>query len=86
MIEEFIQKTICGGVLGNIPASGTAIINELGDEHAGTKFPIVYTSADSVFQIACHVDVIPLETQYEWCEIARKMLDSIPGSIMFAGL
>lgn len=76
LIEEFIQKTNCGGVLGNIPASGTAIINELGDEHAGTKFPIVYTSADSVFQIACHVDVIPLETQYEWCEIARKMLDS----------
>jgi len=76
LIDEFIQKTNCGGVLGNIPASGTAILETLGDEHVETGFPIVYTSADSVFQVACHVDVIPLETLHKWCEIAREMLDS----------
>jgi len=76
IIDEFVEKTGCGAVIGNIPASGTAIINELGDEHVKTKFPIIYTSADSVYQIACHVDVIPLETQYKWCEIAREILDS----------
>jgi len=76
LIDEFIQKTNCGGVLGNIPASGTAILDNLGDEHVKRGFPIVYTSADSVFQIACHVDVIPLETLHKWCEIAREMLDS----------
>lgn len=75
LIEEFIEKTGCGGILGNYPASGTAIINELGDQHVKTKFPIVYTSADSVYQIACHVDVIPLEVQYEWCKIAREILN-----------
>lgn len=76
IIDEFIEKTGCGGVLGNIPASGTAILDNLGDEHIKTKFPIVYTSADSVFQVACHVDVIPLETLHKWCEIAREILDS----------
>ena len=75
LIEEFIEKTGCGGILGNYPASGTAIINELGDQHSKTKFPIVYTSADSVYQIACHIDVIPLEVQYEWCKIAREILN-----------
>lgn len=74
--DEFIEKTGCKGILGNIPASGTAIIEELGDEHVRTKFPIVYTSADSVFQIACHIDVIPLEILYKWCKIAREILDS----------
>ncbi len=73
LINAFVQKTGCKSILGNYPASGTAIINELGDEHAVTGFPIVYTSADSVFQIACHVDVVPLETLYLWCEIARKL-------------
>ncbi|MDO8963703.1 MAG: phosphopentomutase [Coriobacteriia bacterium] len=59
------------GWLGNKPASGTAIIQELGDEHVRTGFPIVYTSADSVFQIAAHEDVIPIERLYELCTIAR---------------
>ena len=75
LIREFIEKTGCKGILANYPASGTTIINELGDEHIRTCFPIIYTSADSVFQIACHADVIPLETLYQWCRIARKILD-----------
>jgi len=75
LIEKFIKETNCGGVLANHPASGTAIIEELNEEHHNTKFPIVYTSADSVFQIAVDTDLIPLETLYKWCEIARKLLD-----------
>ena len=75
LIEKFIEETNCGGVLANRPASGTAIIAELNDEHHKTGFPIVYTSADSVFQIALDTDLIPLETLYKWCEIARKILD-----------
>lgn len=74
LIDKFIQETNCGGVLANCPASGTAIIEKLNDEHQQTKFPIVYTSADSVFQIAVDTDLIPLETLYNWCEIARKIL------------
>ena len=74
-IEKFIEETKCGGILGNYPASGTAIIQELNAEHQKTKFPIVYTSADSVYQIAVDTDLIPLETLYKWCEIARKLLD-----------
>lgn len=61
-------------VLGNIPASGTEIIEELGAEHLRTGAPIVYTSGDSVFQIATHVDVVPLETLYGWCRTARSLL------------
>lgn len=75
LIENFIKETDCGGILANRPASGTAIIEELHDEHHATKFPIVYTSADSVFQIALDTDLIPLDTLYKWCEIARKLLD-----------
>ncbi|HZO88078.1 MAG TPA: phosphopentomutase, partial [Chthonomonadaceae bacterium] len=60
--------------LGNVPASGTVIIQQLGAEHLRTAYPIVYTSADSVFQIAMHEDVIPIERQYEICEIARRLL------------
>ena len=75
LIDKFIEKTGCKGVLANIPASGTAIIEKLNDEHHSTKFPIVYTSADSVFQIALDTDMIPLETLYEWCKIARTLLD-----------
>lgn len=60
--------------LGNKPASGTEIIVELGPKHMDTGAPIVYTSADSVFQIATHVDVVPLETLYTWCEGARSIL------------
>lgn len=75
LIDKFIKETNCGGVLANIPASGTAIITELNEEHHKTKYPIVYTSADSVFQIAVDTDLITLETLYKWCEIARKILD-----------
>jgi phosphopentomutase len=62
-------------VLGNRPASGTEIIAELGEEHVRTGRPIVYTSGDSVFQIATHVDVVPLERLYGWSRIARGILD-----------
>ena len=75
LIDKFIEKTKCGGILANIPASGTVIIEQLNDEHHATKFPIVYTSADSVYQIAVDTDMIPLETLYKWCEIARRLLD-----------
>ena len=75
LIEKFVKETGCGGVLANCPASGTAIIEKLNEEHHRTKFPIVYTSADSVFQIALDTDLIPLETLYEWCLIARRILD-----------
>lgn len=75
LIEKFIEETGCGGILANCPASGTAIIEQLNDEHHETKFPIVYTSADSVFQIALDTDLIPLTTLYNWCETARKILD-----------
>jgi len=68
------EKKIGRGMLGNCVASGTAIIQELGDEHVRTGKPIVYTSADSVFQIAAHEEVIPLQQLYEMCEIAREML------------
>ncbi len=60
--------------LGNVPASGTEIIDELGEEHARTGRPILYTSADSVFQVAAHEDVVPLPVLYDWCEKARAML------------
>jgi phosphopentomutase len=60
--------------LGNRPASGTTILDELGAEHLATGAPIVYTSADSVFQVATHVDVVPLETLYAWCLEARGIL------------
>lgn len=76
IIHEFIVKTGCGAILGNYPASGTKIIEDLNDKHQKTKYPIVYTSADSVFQIAVDIDVISLETLYKWCEIAREILDN----------
>lgn len=72
-IEKF-EQAIGTGVLGNYPRSGTVIIEELGEEHEKTGKPIVYTSADSVFQIAANTDVIPLEKLYEMCETAREML------------
>mgnify|MGYP001143607588 CR=1 FL=1 len=73
LIREFGRR-IGRGVLGNKPASGTEIIRELGEEHMKTGKPIVYTSADSVFQIAAHEEVIPLEELYRICEIARELL------------
>ncbi len=72
-IEKF-QKAIGREVLGNCTASGTVIIDELGPEHEETGNPIVYTSADSVFQIAANTAVIPLEELYHICQIAREML------------
>ena len=74
IIDEFLKQTGATGVLCNKPASGTTVINEFGDEHKETKKPIIYTSADSVMQIACDIDVIPLETLYNWCEIAREIM------------
>ena len=74
IIDEFISKTGVPGILGNIPASGTEIIKDLGAEHVQTAKPIVYTSGDSVFQIAAHEEIIPLDRLYEICEIARDML------------
>lgn len=77
IIDEFVKRTGCGGVLGNKAASGTAILEELHEEHEKTKKPIVYTSADSVFQIAMNIDVVPLETLYEYCKIARELLNEV---------
>lgn len=74
VIEPF-ERAIGREVLGNEPASGTEIIEELGEDHLRTGRPIVYTSADSVFQVACHVRVVPLEQLYEWCRIARGILE-----------
>ena len=72
MIKRF-EKAINRKVLGGYPCSGTVIIEQLGEEHLKTGYPIVYTSADSVFQIACHKDVVPLQELYRMCEIARKL-------------
>ena len=74
VIEQFVKETGVPGILGNIPASGTEIIKELGDEHVRSRKPIVYTSADSVFQIAAHEEVIPLPKLYEISEVARNIL------------
>src|SRR6202167_3206545 len=74
LIAEF-ERQIGRRTLANNPASGTEILKELGDEHVRTGYPIVYTSGDSVFQIAAHEDVIPVPELYRMCEIARKLLD-----------
>lgn len=76
VVNQFVNETGCKQILCNKPASGTAVLEELGEEHQRTGFPIVYTSGDSVFQLACHVDTIPLEKQYEWCQIARNMFNT----------
>ncbi len=73
-IMEAFEAEIGRGTLGNTPASGTVIIEELGAEHIRTGKPIVYTSGDSVFQIAAHEDAIPLEELYQMCRIARHIL------------
>jgi phosphopentomutase len=72
LIEVFERKT-GRKVIGNKPASGTEIIKELGEEHMKTGALIVYTSADSVFQIAAHEEVVPLAELYRICEIAREL-------------
>lgn len=74
LINKFLSETGLNGILGNIPASGTEIIERLGDQHVKTGFPIVYTSGDSVFQIAAHESVIPLERLYEICTVAREKI------------
>src|SRR5262245_1234463 len=73
VLDPFMNRT-GRGVLGNVPASGTEIIQELGEEHQRTGKWIVYTSADSVFQIAAHEETIPLEELYEGCRVAREIL------------
>ena len=74
IIAQFIEQTRVPGVLGNVTASGTEIIKKLGEEHVKSGKPIVYTSADSVFQVAAHEKVIPLKRLYEICETARDIL------------
>lgn len=78
IIERFLKETGVKAILGNKPASGTEILKELGMQHLETGFPIVYTSADSVFQIAAHIgpeSKVDLKTLYFWCEKAREILD-----------
>jgi len=73
IIQE-LEKRIGTKVIGNFPASGTEIIKDLGDEHCRTGYPIVYLSADSIMQIAMHEEIIPIQRQYEICQIARELL------------
>lgn len=74
IVDRFLEVSGCAGVLGNRVASGTAIIQELGEEHEQTGFPIVYTSVDSVFQIAAHKDVMPLDRLYDVCLRTREQV------------
>jgi len=78
IVGSFLKETGCKGILGNKPASGTEIIDELGKEHLETGYPIIYTSADSVFQIAAHEEIIPLKRLYEICSITREKVLSYP--------
>ncbi|MEA5146622.1 MAG: phosphopentomutase, partial [Candidatus Limiplasma sp.] len=73
VIQAF-EKAIGRKSLGNYASSGTTILDELGEEHLKTGFPIVYTSADSVFQIAANESIVPVAQLYQWCEAARKIL------------
>lgn len=75
LLDELIARADLPGVLGNCHSSGTTIIAELGDEHVRTGKPIVYTSADSVFQIACHEEAFGLQKLYDLCDIARELVD-----------
>ncbi|MFR2535346.1 MAG: phosphopentomutase [Clostridia bacterium] len=75
MIEEFIEKTGVKGILCNKAGSGTELLKQYGEEHMKTGYPIIYTSADSVFQIAAHEEIIPVEKLYEICRIAKEILD-----------
>ncbi|MBQ3065926.1 MAG: phosphopentomutase [Clostridia bacterium] len=83
-VMEAFEQRIGRGTLGNYAASGTEIINVLGDEHVATGKPIVYTSADSVFQVAAHEDVIPVEELYRICEAAREIMmgDNLIGRVI----
>lgn len=75
LIAKLVERCDLPGVLGNKAASGTVILEELGDEHMRTGKPIVYTSADSVFQVAAHEQTFGLERLYEVCQVARKLVD-----------
>src|SRR5512144_2617979 len=75
ILDPWVKAIGVAGVLANRAASGTEIIQELGEEHQRTGRPIVYTSADSVFQVACHEERVPVETLYRWCREARRLLD-----------
>ena len=83
-VMDAFEAKIGTQTLGNYPVSGTVIIQKLGEEHMKTGYPIVYTSADSVFQIACHEDIIPIERQYDICRIAREILrgDHLVGRVI----
>jgi phosphopentomutase len=78
IVKKFLDETGCTGILGNKPASGTEIIDELGEKHIQTGYPIIYTSADSVFQIAAHEKIIPLKKLYNICEITRNRVLTEP--------
>jgi len=78
IVQKFLSETGCKGILGNKPASGTEIIEEYGKEHIEMGYPIIYTSADSVFQIAAHEEVIPLQKLYEICSITRERVLTYP--------
>ncbi|TDJ36533.1 MAG: phosphopentomutase, partial [Gammaproteobacteria bacterium] len=75
LLEKLIERADLPGVLGNCHSSGTTIIAELGEEHMASGKPIVYTSADSVFQIACHEESFGLQRLYDLCDIARELVD-----------
>ena len=75
LLGKLIERADLPGVLGNCHASGTTIIAELGDEHVRSGKPIVYTSADSVFQVACHEEAFGLQRLYDLCDIARELVD-----------
>ncbi|WP_108124962.1 phosphopentomutase [Saccharospirillum mangrovi] len=75
LLDDLIERCQLPGVLGNCHASGTDIIKQLGEEHCATGKPIVYTSADSVFQIACHEETFGLDRLMEVCEVARELVD-----------
>jgi len=75
ILDPWVKAIGVAGALANRAASGTEIIRELGEEHQRTGRPIVYTSADSVFQVACHEETVPVETLYQWCRVARRLLD-----------
>ena len=76
MLDEFIKETGCGNILCNEVGSGTEILKRFGEEHMKTGYPIIYTSADSVFQIEANEDIIPVPKLYEMCQIARRILDN----------
>lgn len=74
LVDKFLKATGASKILCNKPYSGTKLLDDYGEEHQRTGHPIVYTSGDSVWQLACHVETIPLNKQYEWCQIARDLL------------